>query len=239
MVVLVEGVPNFDKLQQREHIVDPEKIKILSELILANYIVFDLLYLNGKSLMEKPLIERRKLLKGLFPLSENIIFSESYTNGKKLFSSVLKKGFEGIIAKEKESPYLPGERSEYWLKIKKFCDIDAVVCGYLKGEGDRKGTFGSLVLGVYDKGRMVHIGQVGSGFSEKTARHIYRILTNIRSNKNPFDEIPYFKRKVFWVKPEFVIRVSYQELTKDNKLRIPVFKGIREDKGPDECTLLG
>ncbi|MEW6418535.1 MAG: non-homologous end-joining DNA ligase [Nitrospirota bacterium] len=237
VVVLVDGMPKFDKLQQREHIEDINRIEILSGLIPATYVVFDLLYLNGKSLMNKPLVERRDLLKRLFPLSENVIFSESYTEGKKLFSVVLKKGFEGIMAKEKESPYLPGERSGYWLKIKKAFDIDAVICGYLEGEGGRKESFGSLILGVYDKGRLIHIGQVGTGFDEKTARHIYHILSKMMSYKSPFDEIPYFKRKAFWCKPEMVVRVGYQEWTKDNKLRVPVFKRIRDDKEPEECTL--
>jgi bifunctional non-homologous end joining protein LigD len=237
LVVLVEGVPKFDKLQQREHIEDVNKIEILSGLIPANYVIFDLLYLNGKSLMQKPLIERRDTLKGLFPLSDNVIFSESYSEGKKLFSAVLKKGFEGIMAKEKESPYLPGERSGYWLKIKKAFDIDAVICGYLEGEGGRKEYFGSLILGVYDKGKLIHIGQVGTGFDEKTARRIYHILTKMRSYKPPFDKIPYFKRKAYWCKPEMVARIGYQELTKDKHLRVPVFKGIRDDKSPEECIL--
>ncbi len=236
LVVLVEGVPKFDKLQQREHIEDVNKIEILSGLVPATYVAFDLLYLNGKSLMQKPLIERRDTLKGLFPFAENVIFSESYSEGKKLFPVVLKKGFEGIMAKEKESPYLPGERSGYWLKIKKAFDIDAVICGYLEGEGRRKEYFGSLILGVYDKGKLTHIGQVGTGFDEKTARHIYHILTKMKSYKPPFDEMPYFKRKAFWVKPEIVARVGYQELTKDKHLRVPVFKGIRDDKSPEECT---
>lgn len=90
----------------------------MSELIPATYVVFDLLYLNGKSIMHKPLAERRDLLRGLFPMSDNIIFSESYSEGRKLFKIALKKGFEGIMAKEKTSPYLQGERSGYWLKIK-------------------------------------------------------------------------------------------------------------------------
>lgn len=237
MVVLVDGVPKFDKLQQREHIEDVNRIEILSGLIPATYVVFDLLYLNGKSLMKQPLIERRDLLKRLFPLSENVIFSESYTEGRKLFSAVLKKGFEGIMAKEKESPYLPGERSGYWLKIKKAFDIDAVVCGYLEGEGSRKELFGSLILGIYDKDKLIHIGQVGTGFDENTMRHIYQRLLKMRSYKPSFAEIPYFKRKAFWVRPEMVIRVGYQEWTKDNKLRVPVFKGTRDDKEPEECTL--
>jgi DNA ligase D-like protein (predicted ligase) len=237
LVVLVEGVPKFDKLQQREHIEDVNKIEILSGLIPATYVVFDLLYLNGNSLMHKPLVERRDLLKGLFPLSDNVIFSESYTEGRKLFSAVLKKGFEGIMAKEKESPYLPGERSRYWLKIKKAFDIDVVVCGYLEGEGGRRELFGSLILGVYDKGKLIHIGQVGTGFDEKTMSGIYQRLLRIKSYKRTFDEMPELKRKAVWCRPEMVVRVGYQEWTKDKHLRVPVFKGIRDDKNPEECTI--
>lgn len=236
IVVFVEGVPKFEKLQQREHVEDANRIEILSGLIPATYVVFDLLYLNGKSLMKKPLTERRELLKGLFPLSDNVIFSESYTEGKKLFSAVLKKGFEGIMAKHRESLYLPGERSGYWLKIKKAFDIDAVVCGYLMGEGGRKGYFGSLILGVYDKGDLIHIGQVGTGFDDKTMRQVYHILSKMKSPKCPFREVPELKRKAFWSKPEMVVRVGYQEWTKDKKLRVPVFKEIRDDKSPEECT---
>lgn len=237
IVVLEKGIPSFDRLQQRDHLEDIEKIEIASELIPAAYVVFDLLYLNGKSLMQKTLIERKDLLKGLLPISPNVIFSESYNKGKMLFRMALKKGFEGIMAKDKKSPYLPGERSGYWLKIKKAFDIDAVVYGYLEGEGGRKGSFGSLVLGVYDKGKLIHIGQVGTGFDEKTARRIYHILSKMRSYKSPLDTIPDLKRKAFWSRPEIVVRVGYLEWTKDNKLRVPVFKGIRDDKGPEECTL--
>lgn len=104
IIVLKEGISNFEKLQQREHIEDVRRIEILSELIPATYVVFDLLYLNGKSIMHKPLVEKRDLLRGLFPMSDNIIFSESYSEGRKLFKIALKKGFEGIMAKEKTSP---------------------------------------------------------------------------------------------------------------------------------------
>ncbi|MCL5063024.1 MAG: non-homologous end-joining DNA ligase [Nitrospiraceae bacterium] len=237
IIVLKEGIPNFERLQQREHIEDIGRIEILSGLIPAAYVVFDLLYLNGKSLMKKPLIERRDLLKELFPMSENVILSESYSEGRKLFKMALKKGFEGIMAKEKTSPYLSGERSGYWLKIKKSFDIDAVVCGYLEGEGSRKDYFGSLILGVYDNGELIHIGQVGTGIDEKTIKHLFNILSSMKTDTAPFDIIPELKRKAFWCRPEVVVRVGYQEWTKDNRLRIPVFKGIRDDKGPEECII--
>ncbi|MDI6729446.1 MAG: non-homologous end-joining DNA ligase [Thermodesulfovibrionales bacterium] len=237
IVVLKEGIPNFEKLQQREHIEDVRRIEILSGLIPATYVVFDLLYLNGKSIMHKPLAERRDLLRGLFSLSDNVILSESYSEGKKLFKMALKKGFEGIMAKEKTSPYLPSERSGYWLKIKKSFDIDAIVCGYLEGEGGRKEYFGSLILGVYDKGKLIHIGQVGTGIDEKMMQRLFNILSSMKTDRSPFDTIPELRRRAFWCRPEMVVRIGYHEWTKDNRLRIPVFKGIRDDKGPEECII--
>ncbi len=237
IVVLKEGIPNFDKLQQREHIEDIERIEMLSLLIPATYIVFDLLYLNGKSVMHKPLTERRDLLRGLFPLSYNVILSEAYSEGKKLFRMALRKGFEGIMAKEKSSPYLAGERSGYWLKIKKFSDIDAIVCGYLEGEGSKRDYFGSLILGVYDRGKLIHIGQVGTGVDEKTMRQLFNMIKDMKTDISPFDRVLRFKRRAFWCRPEVVVRVGYHEWTKDNKLRIPVFKGIRIDKEPKECVI--
>jgi len=236
IVVLREGVPDFRKLQEREHVEEEMRIGILSGLIPATYVVFDLLYLNERSLMERPLMERRNLLKEIIPAAEVIVFSESFEReGKKLFQMAVEKGFEGIMAKHKESPYLPGVRSEYWLKIKKIFDIDAIVCGYLKGEGGRSELFGSLVLGVYKDGRLIHIGQVGTGFDYNEARLIYNKLQPI--DKNPFDTLPEFKRPVVWCKPTLVVRVKFNEWTHDGKLRAPVFIGIRSDKKPEECTI--
>ncbi len=165
LVVLKEGLPSFEKLQQREHIGDERRIKILSELLPATYIVFDLLYIDGLFIIDKPLIERREILSTLFPFVDNVILSEIFFEGKGLFKKALKMGFEGVMAKEKKSPYLPGERSNYWLKIKKSFDLDAIICGYIEGEGKRRDYFGSLVLGAYDNKRLIHIDQVGTGIA--------------------------------------------------------------------------
>ena len=237
IVLLSEGKPSFEKLQQREHIEDSDRIEILSGLIPATYIAFDLLYLNGRPTVKKPLIERRRLLQELFPLSGNILFSEGFTKGRLLLKEALKYGFEGIMAKDKMSPYLPGERSGYWLKIKKSFDIDAVVCGYLEGYGGRAHAFGSLVIGVYDKNELIHIGQVGTGFDSSTIDRLYSLLNKIRTDTCPFKEKPEIKRKVFWIRPEIVVRVGYQEWTKDRKLRVPRFERLRHDKNPEECTI--
>ena len=236
LVVLKDGVPSFRLLQQREHIVDPAKIEILSGRLPATYAAFDLLYLNGRSLLKEPLTKRRELLEGLFPIAENVVLSEGYEKGKKLFSLARKRGFEGVMAKEKESPYLPGERSGYWLKIKKMFDVDAVVCGYIEGEGSRKGLFGSLILGVYEKRELRYIGRVGTGLDEDTIRDIHKRLKPLRRKDSAFAEAPHSTRTSYWVRPELVARVRYQEVTHDGLLRVPVFKGIRDDKAPSECT---
>lgn len=236
IVVLEEGRPVFERLQQREHIEDRERIEILSGLLPATYVVFDLLYLDRKPLLKRPLIERRSLLEGLFPLSENSVISETYTEGLRLFKEAIKAGFEGIMAKEKDSPYLPGVRSRHWLKIKKAFDLDAIVCGYIKGVKGR--PFSSLILGLYEGERLTHIGQVGTGFNEDTAEILLNRLNSLKSKKSPFDEPPHIKGDIVWCSPLMVIRVGYQEVTKDRKLRVPVFKNIRDDKDPEECVFI-
>ncbi len=235
IVVLEGGRPDFRKLQEREHVEDPFRVEILSRILPATYVVFDLLSIDGKDLMKMPLVERRRILEGLFPLGENVILSEVYPRGKALYKEALSLGFEGIMAKRKDSPYLPGVRSSYWLKVKGVMDVDAVVCGYLEGEGERRGLFGSLVLGLFHKGRLVHIGQVGTGFDARDMEVIQRRLKRLATGSCPFEVEPRLKRRVFWCRPEMVVRVSFQEWTVDGKLRAPSFKGIRDDKGPEEC----
>lgn len=232
MVVLSGGRPDFKRLQQREHQEDPARIEIFSKLLPATYAAFDLLYLRGRSLLKKPLSERRRLLRGLFPIGENIILSESYSRGRGLFRLALRKGFEGVMAKEKTSPYLPGQRSGYWLKVKKSSDLDAVICGWLEGKGR---PIGSLILGLYDRGKLFHIGQVAAGLDAKTIEILHRTLSRLKG-KCPFDETPRLERKAYWTRPEMVVRAGYQEWSGSGRLRAPVFKGIRDDKPPVECV---
>ena len=233
LVVLRNGVPDFNLLQKREQSGRPERIRLLSESLPATYIAFDLLYLNGKSLLNTPLVIRRENLIGSLP--EGLILSEGFEEGKKLFFHALRLGFEGIMAKEKTSPYLMGRRSSYWLKIKRSNEVDAVICGYTEGEGSREGLFGSLLLGVYDGKVLRYIGRVGSGFDIDTILEILKLIEP--SERSPFKEPIEIERKFRWTFPKIVCRVRYQEITKDGLLRAGVFKGLRLDKSPKECDL--
>jgi bifunctional non-homologous end joining protein LigD len=237
IVVFYNGKPDFEKLQTREQIEDRQKINLLSTLTPATYVVFDILYLKNQSLMKLPLMERKRILKEVINLSEHIVISEDYNYGKRLFYEALKRGFEGIMAKQKKSPYLIGKRSEYWLKIKKSSDIDAVVCGFIKGEGLRKGLAGSLILGAFQKGELIHIGQVGTGFSISELEHFMKMAERLKTHHPTCKDIPYLKREVQWLRPEIVVRVRFLEWTRERRLRSPVFLNFRFDKAPEECEI--
>jgi len=152
------------------------------------------------------------------------------------------KGLEGILAKKRDSIYQE-RRSSEWLKIKIRHRLEAVIGGYTDPEGSRM-NFGSIVLGLYDKqGRLLHIGQAGSGFNQRSLAEIWAMLKKRETNKNPFYGEVEALRKVHWVKPELVAEIEYAEWTEGTsggsgpKLRAPVFLGLRDDKDPKDCTL--
>src|SRR6266851_5301108 len=137
-----KGTPDFGKLQNRFGIEDPKRVETARQANPVTYVAFDLLHLNGRDLIR--------------------------SKGRQYYSEALKLGFEGVIGKEKHSPYLIGVRSSFWTKSKGSQTLDAVVVGYTQGEGMRKATFGSLVMAMYDdNGKLVHVGNVGGGFDDK------------------------------------------------------------------------
>jgi len=159
-----------------------------------------------------------------------------------LFEIARQKGLEGILAKKRASFY-EERRSREWLKIKIRHRIECVVGGYTEPEGSRA-HFGSLVLGLYDsKERLIHVGQVGSGFDQKLLGEIWKLLKKLETKKNPFFGEVEALRKTFWVKPDLVAEIEYAEWTGGTnegsgpKLRAPVFLGLRDDKDPKECVL--
>jgi bifunctional non-homologous end joining protein LigD len=160
--------------------------------------------------------------------------------GEELYETVKKMGLEGVMAKQKNSLYYPGERKDCWLKIKVLNTLDVIICGYTLGEGKREGYFGALLLGAWHEGKLRYLGRVGTGWEEKDLEEITNMLKKIETGKNPFDvfeEEPSVLEKVRWVKPKLVCEVKFMELTEDLKLRAPSFQRLREDKLPEECLL--
>jgi len=242
VVVFHEGKPNFFKLAEREHVEEKLRIEILSKMYPATYVVFDILYKDGKNLTGLLLEKRKEILEETVNLGSNIILSNYVREkGKAFFQAAKEKGLEGVMGKKLGSPYLMGERSKYWLKIKALNTLDVVICGYTTGTGKRGETLGSLITGCYVEGKLKYIGKVGTGFDEDELKKLLEMLKQIQTEKCPFEEIPELdlppERKPMWVKPQLVCEVKFMELTKDGIMRAPSYVRLRYDKLPTDCVL--
>lgn len=228
IVVLDEsGRSSFEMLQkwQKEH-----KGKL-------QFQIFDVLHWRGFDLRLVPLHKRKNLLRQILPQTKFVQYlAHIEENGEKFFQEIVKQGFEGIVAKQKNSYYEPAKRSDQWLKIKNIKYTEAIICGYTEPEGSRK-HFGSLALGVYDNKKLIYIGNVGTGFDEKELKSLHRKLKKIHRKSQPFDEEIEADRPTQWLRLKYVCQVKYREWTDDQKLRQAVYIGLREDKKPEEIAL--
>jgi len=238
-----EGRPSFSLMQQRTGFRPGGRRGPARSDVPVLYYAFDLLYLDGYDLRKLPLEDRKKKLASILVSGDSVRYSDHYAKqGKALFEMARAKGLEGILAKKRDSIYQE-RRSTEWLKIKITHRLECVIGGYTEPEGSRA-HFGSIVLGLYDKqGRLIHIGQAGSGFDQKSLDDIWKLLKKRETTKNPFYGEVEALRKVYWVKPELVAEIEYAEWTdgassgSGPKLRAPVFLGLRDDKDPKECLL--
>jgi bifunctional non-homologous end joining protein LigD len=241
IVAFEEGLPSFQRLQQRMHLRDLRRIEEMTRLIPVAYIVFDLLYLDGHDLTGLPLTERRRRLEEAIVPSQQIQLSPMTEGaGAALFSAAAGQGLEGIMAKRLSSTYQPGARSRDWLKVKVRFDADVVIVGWTEGEGSRAGSIGSLVMAVYDGASLRYVGNVGTGFTRPTLAEAMERLRALEETGAPFrrDELgsrPELRR-AHWVPPVLVAMVEHRGLTTAGRLRSPSFLGFREDKDPEQCT---
>jgi len=199
------------------------------------YYVFDLLYLDGYDLRGVPLIRRKDILKKILPQTGNIKFSDHIEDkGTSFFRLLSDKGVEGMLAKKASGIYREGVRGRDWLKVKTYLRQEAVICGFTRPRGGRKG-FGSLVLGAYEDGKLVYIGHSGGGFTDEELKTFteQKLRPHIQ-NESPFSEMPPVNAPVTWVRPELVCEIRFAEWTKDGYMRQPVFLGLREDKDPED-----
>ena len=238
-----DGRASFSLMQQRTGFRAHGKRAAEKADVAVLYYAFDLLYLDGFDWRRMPLEERKQKLASILTAGDGLRYSDHYEeHGKALFEVAHKKQLEGILAKKRGSFY-EERRTRDWLKIKIRHTIECVVGGYTEPEGSRA-HFGSLVLGLYDKkGQLIHVGQAGSGFDQKSLEEISGILERLETKKNPFFGEVEALRKAFWVKPQLVAEIEYADWTDGTnagsgaKLRAPVFMGLRDDKDPKECVL--
>ncbi len=241
IVAFENGVPSFQRLQQRMHLRDERRVEQMARLIPVAYIVFDLLDLDGADLTGRPLEHRRRILEETIVPSERIQISPiTRGDGSALFQAAEEQGLEGIMAKRLSSLYQPGARSRDWLKVKFSFDADVVIVGWIEGEGRRKGSFGSLAMAVYDDDELRYVGNVGTGFDRRSLDEALQRLNALGEIERPFSsEVVRSRpelRRAHWVTPSLVARVEHRRLTSAGRLRSPSFQGFREDKDPKECT---
>ena len=226
------GLPSFQLLQNRIG-ASPRAVPKLVESQPASYFAFDLLYLDGYDLRRTPLIERKQLLQAVLRPDEIFRFSEHFTgNGEELLKVVHEKGLEGLVAKQAYSMYEP-KRSREWVKVKVLNQQDFVICGLLEGERD---YFGALLLAYYDDRRLVYAGNVGSGFTQESLKAVYKKLEPLIVSKSPLSVTPKDIGKPIWTKPELVCTVRFTVWTNEDRLRAPVFLGLRDDQDPREVV---
>ena len=239
MVVMANGLPSFEKLQEREQASAKIRIEYLAKTLPATYVAFDVLYIGTQEVMTRPQMERKALLREVVEEDDRVVLSDYVeARGVDYYNAVIARGLEGVIAKHKATRYYPGKRSKDWIKIKKKATLDCVVCGVTAGEGERTDTFGSLVLGAYHEGTLVHVGRVGTGFSEAGRVAIVQRL-RLLEGPCPFPEEPEIPdaHVAFWTRPELVAEVHFLEWSKDRHMRAPSFARLREDKRPEDCVV--
>jgi len=219
-----EGRPSFQLLQNRGREEHP-----------MQYVVFDIVYLDGQRLFKVPLEDRKRLLRNVVRDSALLKYSEHVVGeGTAFFKAAKEKRLEGIVAKRLDSPYQPGVRSSAWLKIKAILQQEVVVGGFTAPRNSRK-HFGALLVGVYEGDKFVYTGHVGGGFDERTLAELYRLMKPLIIKSPPFSgPPPHANEKPTWVKPKLVVEVKFSEWTRDGVMRQPVFLGLRDDVEPGE-----
>jgi DNA ligase D-like protein (predicted ligase)/DNA ligase D-like protein (predicted polymerase)/DNA ligase D-like protein (predicted 3'-phosphoesterase) len=235
-----DGKNSFEALQQRMNLSNEREIKRIAQKIPVALVAFDLLWLDGRDLTGLALEERRELLETVVEQDHRLqVVTHQEAEGKKFVALAKDLGLEGVVAKRMGSRYLSGRRSPDWRKIKLTNTQDCVVLGWTPGQGGRAGTFGALLVGAYDDGRLLWIGQVGTGFTRATLDRVLSVLEPLKRPTPPIDdpELARVKGATF-VEPQVVCEVEYLEITKSTKkMRAPSFKGLREDKAPEESVL--
>jgi bifunctional non-homologous end joining protein LigD len=234
-----DGRPSFEALQARMHVTNAAQVRRLTSSTPVTFLVFDVLHLDGRSLLDEPYDERRRVLESLELSGPSWQTPPWFRGGgTAVLEASKQQGLEGVVAKRLDSRYYAGKRSDRWLKVKNLRTQEVVVGGWKPGEGRRKGAFGSLLIGVPDENGLRYVGHVGTGFTDRMLRDLEAELAALRRDESPFaTTVPReHARDARWVEPRLVGEVRFTEWTREGILRHPAWRGLRPDKSPDEVT---
>ncbi len=222
-----DGRPDYARLRQRL----AGGARLQDEIPTA-YLAFDALYLEGKPLLRLPVVKRRARLARAVEAGGHIFVPDHIDeDGVELFEACLERGLEGVVAKHHQSPYVPGQRSPFWLKVKAVKSDDFIVIGWT---GDR--PFEALLVGYHEDGRLLPCGTVGGGYDDEAARALRDSMAELATEESPLEPPPIMTRPVHWVRPELVVSIRYSEWSPDGTLRFPIFNGLRPEIHPTEAV---
>ena len=237
-----DGRPSFAALQHRMHVANHREALRRAATDPVTFVAFDVLYADGRLLVDEPYDDRRERLDRLELSGQTFITTESFhdVDGQDILAAAVQNGLEGVIAKRRDGPYRPGRRSSDWVKVKSFRTQEAVIGGWTAGKGERAGSLGALLLGLpADGSSLRYIGKVGTGFNDRARRELLQKLEPLAQEKNPFEgRLPAGDAAAaHFVEPRLVGEVAYGEWTAAGRLRHPVWRGLRPEKDPAEVEV--
>lgn len=232
--------PNFSTLSTRLHVTSKQAIEKLRHSTPASFFFFDVLYLEGRSMMNLSYDDRRSALESLNLQGETFATPPSITNtsGVKVLAISRERGFEGVVVKRRDSRYSPGSRSGSWIKVKNFFTQEVVIGGWTDGKGERVGSLGALLLGIPSDGGLDYVGKVGTGFSTATRKELLARLKPLSRKSTPFATSLGSSATALahFVRPTIVGEVQFAEWTNDGNLRQPSWRGLRTDKSAKDVV---
>ncbi len=241
-----DGQPSFDLLRPRLHALfegadadaPPAMLKRRPPGQIV-YQAFDVLWLDGRSLIDRPLWQRKNRLHEIISASAEFTAVDFVNDeGVAFFEAVVGRKLEGIIAKEKAGTYTPGARSKSWLEVRALQSGDFAIGGYTFGGARRRGEpFSQLLLGAYEQGRFEFVGAVSGGLSDAEARALVARLGPLVVEQSSFSDPPRIPRLIYWTRPELVCHVRFSEWSRDGYLRFPIFNALRPDLGAEDCVV--